>query len=234
MNGETMLDSREVDAHIRAAIKRSGIKPREYVRRIKRYAEAARLVLGGMSVATLGDSKSRGLTQSEFYGALWMLLVVDLFRDHKARDGGMMVSFLDLSAEEFEDLARVFKTVGERYYGIPFEDRPENAATAEELRTLRVVSPHRNRGRRKKTAAPSSTERGVNTFTAVFQEAEEGGYVALVEELPGANTQGETLDEARDNLREAVQLILNSNRQRTLKGLDTSRLIREPMVVSGK
>jgi predicted RNase H-like HicB family nuclease len=71
----------------------------------------------------------------------------------------------------------------------------------------------------------------VNTFTAVYQEAEEGGYVAFVAELPGANTQGETLDEARENLREAVQLVLNSNRRRTLKGLDESRVIREPIVV---
>ena len=48
-------------------------------------------------------------------------------------------------------------------------------------------------------------------FTAVFKEAPEGGYVAFVEELPGANTQGETLDEARDILREAVGLVLASN-----------------------
>jgi predicted RNase H-like HicB family nuclease len=74
----------------------------------------------------------------------------------------------------------------------------------------------------------------MNTFTAVFQEAEEGGYIAFVEELPGANTQGETLDEARENLREAVELILESNRRRSLKNLDTSRLIREPMVVCAK
>jgi predicted RNase H-like HicB family nuclease len=74
----------------------------------------------------------------------------------------------------------------------------------------------------------------MNTFTAVFQEAEEGGYIAFVEELPGANTQGETLEEARENLREAVELILESNRRRSLKDLDTSRLIREPMVVSAK
>jgi predicted RNase H-like HicB family nuclease len=74
----------------------------------------------------------------------------------------------------------------------------------------------------------------MNTFTAVFQEAEEGGYIAFVEELPGANTQGETLDEARENLREAVQLILDANRRRSLKDLDTSRLIREPMVVAAK
>jgi predicted RNase H-like HicB family nuclease len=74
----------------------------------------------------------------------------------------------------------------------------------------------------------------MNTFTAVFQEAEEGGYIAFVEELPGANTQGETLDEARENLHEAVELILDANRRRSLKDLDTSRLIREPMVVYAK
>ncbi|MBV8543648.1 MAG: type II toxin-antitoxin system HicB family antitoxin [Acidobacteria bacterium] len=74
----------------------------------------------------------------------------------------------------------------------------------------------------------------MNTFTAVFQEAEEGGYVAFVEELPGANTQGESLDEARENLREAVELILDANRRRSLKDLDASRLIREPMVVYAK
>ncbi len=49
-------------------------------------------------------------------------------------------------------------------------------------------------------------------FTAVFKEVPEGRYVAFVEELPRANTQGETLDEARDNLREAVGLVLESNR----------------------
>lgn len=51
------------------------------------------------------------------------------------------------------------------------------------------------------------------TLTAVYEEAEEGGYVAYVAELPGANTQGETLDEARENLREAIQLILETNRE---------------------
>jgi predicted RNase H-like HicB family nuclease len=74
----------------------------------------------------------------------------------------------------------------------------------------------------------------MNTFTAVFQEAEEGGYIAFVEELPGANTQGETLDEARENLREAVELILEANRRRSVKNLDMSRVIREPMVVCAK
>lgn len=38
------------------------------------------------------------------------------------------------------------------------------------------------------------------------------GYIAFVEELPGANTQGATLDEARENLAEAVALVLDANR----------------------
>jgi predicted RNase H-like HicB family nuclease len=48
-------------------------------------------------------------------------------------------------------------------------------------------------------------------FTAVYIKVVEG-YVAFVEELPGANTQGATLEETRENLQEAVQLILEANR----------------------
>ncbi len=48
-------------------------------------------------------------------------------------------------------------------------------------------------------------------LTAVYLKAPEGGYVAFVDELPGANTQGESLEEARENLREAVGLILGAN-----------------------
>ena len=49
-------------------------------------------------------------------------------------------------------------------------------------------------------------------FTAVYIQVPEG-YVAFVEELPGANTQGATLDEARENLREAVEFLLEGNRE---------------------
>ncbi len=48
-------------------------------------------------------------------------------------------------------------------------------------------------------------------FTAVFRRVPEG-YIAFVEELPGANTQGVTLEEARANLHEAVALVLEANR----------------------
>jgi predicted RNase H-like HicB family nuclease len=64
-------------------------------------------------------------------------------------------------------------------------------------------------------------------LTAVFQPVPEG-YIAFVEELPGANTQGATLEEARANLEEAIALVLEANRalaEQELKGIE---VIREP------
>jgi predicted RNase H-like HicB family nuclease len=49
-------------------------------------------------------------------------------------------------------------------------------------------------------------------LTAVYQKPPKG-YIAFVEELPGANTQGATLKEARENLRDAVALLLESYRE---------------------
>ena len=49
-------------------------------------------------------------------------------------------------------------------------------------------------------------------FTAVYEE-DGDWWIAYVEELPGANTQGRTLDEARENLKEAVELVIQSNRE---------------------
>ena len=50
-------------------------------------------------------------------------------------------------------------------------------------------------------------------LTAIYEEAKEGGYIGFVAELPGANTQGETLEETRENLREAVALLLACYRE---------------------
>jgi len=50
------------------------------------------------------------------------------------------------------------------------------------------------------------------SLTAVFEESPQG-YIAYVEELPGANTQGKTLKEAKENLIEAIQLVIQANRQ---------------------
>ena len=68
-------------------------------------------------------------------------------------------------------------------------------------------------------------------FTAVFLACPEGGYAAFVEELPGANTQGETMDEARENLKEAVQMVLEANRQIAEEGLVGSKAVREEFLV---
>ena len=68
-------------------------------------------------------------------------------------------------------------------------------------------------------------------FTAVFRKVPEG-YIAFAEELPGANTQGATLEEARENLREAVQLVLEANRALAEEELEGIEAIREPLTVS--
>ncbi|HEU4455571.1 MAG TPA: type II toxin-antitoxin system HicB family antitoxin [Longimicrobium sp.] len=49
-------------------------------------------------------------------------------------------------------------------------------------------------------------------LTAVFREVPEGGYMATVKEMPGAITQGETLEEARANLEDAVRLLIETER----------------------
>src|SRR5919206_3020209 len=69
-------------------------------------------------------------------------------------------------------------------------------------------------------------------LTTVFEEAEEGGYIGYVAELPGANTQGETLEEVRENLNEAIELILNSNREEFEKTFSSSgKVTRETMIL---
>ncbi len=68
-------------------------------------------------------------------------------------------------------------------------------------------------------------------FTAVYEKIGEC-YIGYVEELPGANTQGKTLDEARENLQEAVELILKSNRELAEKEFSGKDVIREEIRVA--
>jgi len=67
-------------------------------------------------------------------------------------------------------------------------------------------------------------------LSAVYMKVQEG-YVAFIEELPGANTQGETLDEARENLHEAVALVLEANRALAEQSLEGATVIRETFVL---
>jgi predicted RNase H-like HicB family nuclease len=64
-------------------------------------------------------------------------------------------------------------------------------------------------------------------LTAVYMQVPEG-YIGFVEELPGANTQGSTLEEVRENLREAVQLVLEANRELAERALAGQNVSREP------
>jgi predicted RNase H-like HicB family nuclease len=70
-------------------------------------------------------------------------------------------------------------------------------------------------------------------LTAIFQKVPEG-FIGFVEELPGANTQGATLDEARNHLNEAVELMLEANRALSEEFIQGQQFIREPLFVSGE
>ena len=70
-------------------------------------------------------------------------------------------------------------------------------------------------------------------LTAIFQKVPEG-YIGFVEELPGANTQGASLDEARSNLAEAVELVFDANRTLSEELIRGKEVIREPLVISAE
>ena len=69
-------------------------------------------------------------------------------------------------------------------------------------------------------------------LTAVFTHVPEGGYVAFVEELPRHNTQGATLDEARENLREAVGAVIEANHRAGRRVAPRPVRQREPLEVA--
>ena len=70
-----------------------------------------------------------------------------------------------------------------------------------------------------------------STFTAVF-EKDGDWYIGYVEELPGAYTQGRTLEEARENLREAIELILLANRELAEREMTGNDIVREEIRVA--
>jgi predicted RNase H-like HicB family nuclease len=69
------------------------------------------------------------------------------------------------------------------------------------------------------------------TFNAVYLKVPEG-YVGFIEELPGVSTQGADLDEARRNLQDAAETVLEANHALTLIGTDGEEVIREPLSVT--
>jgi predicted RNase H-like HicB family nuclease len=71
----------------------------------------------------------------------------------------------------------------------------------------------------------------INQFTAVF-EKDGNWWMGYVEELPGANTQGATIDEARENLKEAIQMVLEANREIARRERQGRTVIREEISVA--
>jgi len=69
-----------------------------------------------------------------------------------------------------------------------------------------------------------------NCFTAVFEKVEDW-YIGYVQELPGANVQERTLEEARESLREAIELILISNRELAEQQLLGKDVVREKITI---
>ncbi len=68
-------------------------------------------------------------------------------------------------------------------------------------------------------------------FTAIIEKAPEGGYWAICPEIPGANGQGESIEEAKDGLRGAIELILEDRREDIFRGLPDD-VIRDKVMVA--
>ena len=68
-------------------------------------------------------------------------------------------------------------------------------------------------------------------FTAIIEKAPEGGYWAICPEIPGANGQGETIEEAKESLKEAIELVLEDRREDIFRGLP-DYVIREKVQVA--
>ncbi len=70
----------------------------------------------------------------------------------------------------------------------------------------------------------------LNKYTAVFEQ-DGDWWIGYAEELPGANTQGATLEEARRNLQEAIQLVIEANRELARREVEGRAVIREELLV---
>ena len=71
----------------------------------------------------------------------------------------------------------------------------------------------------------------ISGLTAIYKKVKEG-YVAYVEEIPGVNTQGSDLKEARGNLMDALKLILETNRELAEKASKGNKVIKEKISVN--
>ena len=71
-------------------------------------------------------------------------------------------------------------------------------------------------------------------MTAIFEPCDEGGYIAYIEEIPGINSQGETIEEAKENLTDAINLMFEERREshKTSKNKRVKQLITQTLSFS--
>lgn len=67
-------------------------------------------------------------------------------------------------------------------------------------------------------------------FTAIIEPAPEGGYWAICPEVPGANGQGETIEEAKASLKAAIELVLEDRRAEMLRGIPEDAVLDKVIV----
>ena len=75
-------------------------------------------------------------------------------------------------------------------------------------------------------------DRSVVSFTAVYLKGRHGGYVGFVEELPSLNSQGQTIDEARDNLQRLAAVVFEEERAQSAELLEGKEVVREQFQVA--
>lgn len=112
-----VYDLAEISAHVRAAIKRSGIKRKPIAARMRRFTRVAEMLLDP-NISFAAIIGSGGLTVSDFYGAMWLLLVADTFRGDGER-AGIVGDFFQFTQDDVALLDRTWCLLHDRYFGIP-------------------------------------------------------------------------------------------------------------------
>lgn len=68
-------------------------------------------------------------------------------------------------------------------------------------------------------------------YTAIIKKTKSGKYLAQCEQIPGALTQGDTYDEAMENLKDAIELLLETEKKETQKNFQGSKFIRRKIAI---
>src|ERR1051326_62358 len=112
-----VYDLSDISDHFRAAIKRSGSKRKPIAARMKRFTRVAAMLLDP-NISFIAIVWGGNLTVSDFYGAMWMLLVADTFRGH-GEQAGLVGELFQFTEEDVALLDRTWRLLHDRYFGIP-------------------------------------------------------------------------------------------------------------------